>query len=153
MAAEHAGSGRSVAGPGEAENVLRELSELIGAIEGLLNEESEHLAGGRIKLGLSRQDVKSELCARYLQTMSFVRANAVALARFAPQGVHEARERHGRLRAAIERNQAVIATARAVSEGLIRDLALEMNRRARPAGYGGSPPPAGAAPVGYSARL
>ncbi len=140
------------------DEAIRFVEAFVGAIvalEGVLNEETAHLAAGRIRQGLAQEARKTELAGSYLQGLEVIRANGVALARFAPDAVLRLKEAQTALRGAIGRNQAVLATARAVSEGLIRAVADEVGRQSRPAGYGAGPPPGAgpARPLVFSARM
>ena len=72
-----------------------------------------------------------------------MKANAVALARFAPDALRDLRESHAAFGRRVEENGVVLATARAVSEALVKGLAEEMSRHARPQAY---------APAGHGAR-
>ena len=150
---------RTVARPacGSREDAERFVAAFAGTmtrLEGVLAEETAHLAAGRIREGLAREAEKSELAAGYLQGLEHAKANAVALARFAPAAVAALRGAHERFRAAVVANQAVVATARAVSEGLVKSVADEVARQARPRGYGSaSPVNAPARPLVFSARL
>ncbi|TDR93146.1 hypothetical protein [Enterovirga rhinocerotis] len=144
----------SIGGPEEAERVLAAFAGTIAELESVLDAETEDLSSGRIRSALSREERKSDLAAGYLRGLELVRANAVALARFAPEAAGRLRHAHRGFRAALERNQAVIATARAVSEGLVKGVADEMARQSRPAGYGVSTPqPATGSPLVYSRRF
>ena len=75
-----------------------------------------------------------------MQGLEVAKANAVALKRFHPDGVEMLRVAHRRFTAAVEANQAVLASAKTVSEGLIKSLAEEIGRAQMPAGYGRQAP-------------
>jgi hypothetical protein len=123
-------------------------------LERVLDEETTHLAAGRIREGLSREERKSQLAAGYLLGLEHAKANAVALARYAPQAIIRLQGAQTHLRAAVERNQTVVATAKAVSEGLVRSVSEEVARQSRPRGYGpGHQVATAARPLVYSGRL
>jgi hypothetical protein len=52
--------------------------------------------------------------------------------------VAELRERHGLFRALLQINLTVLATAHAVSEGIMRGVSAELARKATPQAYGAS---------------
>ena len=56
----------------------------------------------------------------------------MALARFAPEAVDGLRAAHAGFGRTVEENRIVLATARAVSEGLIKSLSEEITRASRP---------------------
>lgn len=154
MAAETSRPRTAVSGRDDAETFVATFTGTMAELENVLDEETTHLAAGRIREGLSREERKSQLAAGYLLGLEHVKANAVALARLAPQGVIRLKQAQVDLRAAVERNQNVVATARAVSEGLVRSVADEVARQSRPRSYGSAPAvAAGARPLVYSARM
>ena len=140
---------------GEAERFVSGLLAAMHALQAVLAEETTHLSAGRIGLGLAREADKSALAATYLRGLEHLKANAVALARFAPEALSDLKTSHAAFQEAVARNQAVIATARAVAEGLIRTLSDEMSRKTRPATYGAPSPgrPPAARPLLFSGRL
>jgi hypothetical protein len=141
-------------GPVEAESFVAAFAGTIGELTALLEEESTYLAAGRIREGLAREERKSQLAAGYMLGLEHAKRNAVALARFAPHALPGLQAAQVALRTAVERNQTVVATARAVSEGLVRGVAEEVARRSSPRGYGAPAPAAASArPLVYSARL
>lgn len=137
-----------------AESFVAAFAGTMDELARLLDEEAAHLAAGRIRQGLSREERKSQLSAGYLLGLEHAKQNAVALARFAPRTVGRLQAAQVALRDAVHRNQAVVATARAVSEGLVRGVADEVARQSRPRGYGAATAAgAGSRPISYSARL
>jgi hypothetical protein len=114
----------------------------------VLEQESALVRVGRIKEGLAQEERKNELASAYIRGLEAVKANAIALARFAPERLEGMRREHARFGRVIETNQAVLATARAVSESLVKGVVEEMNRLARPQGYAPAGQQAARAPAG-----
>ncbi|KMO16878.1 hypothetical protein [Methylobacterium platani] len=125
-----------IADPDAAERLVAETLATMRDLEALIGRESDHIRVGRLAEGLAEAPRKTALAGAYLQGLQAVKANAVALARFAPEGIAALREAHGRFSDAVAANQAVLATARSVSEGLLRSLSAELTRTAEPKGYG-----------------
>lgn len=148
---------RRIASPADAQALIGELRETMAALEKVLTVETEHLRVGRINDGLADNERKSALTSAYLQGLEALKANAVALARFAPQGLEILKTEHAAFARAIETNQIVLATARAVSENLVKGISEELGRSQRPQVYGASGPqhrPAsGATPLLVSRNL
>lgn len=116
------------------------------SLEAVLAAESAHVRVGRLREGLAASETKAALAGAYLRGLEAAKANAVALARFAPTGVEALKAAHRRFTAAVETNQTVLATARTVSEGLIKSLAADLGRARTPTVYGApsrSPSPYG----------
>lgn len=153
---EPGGSRLTLRSATEANSFLDAFAGTMRALEEVLGEETSYLAKGRVREALSREARKSELAGAYLRGLECAKANAVALKRLCPEALPGIRTAQERLREVVERNQAVIATARAVSEGLVKSVADEVSARARPAGYGAGPPSgqrASAAPLAVSRRM
>ena len=73
-----------IAGRAEAEQLVAGVLATMGDLEALLEAETGHVRVGRFREGLSQEARKAELSAAYLQGLEAVKANAIALARFAP---------------------------------------------------------------------
>jgi hypothetical protein len=148
---------RPVATRQEAEALLSGLTAALDSLEALLEAETELIGAGRIRDGLAEEGRKSELSAAYVLRLQLAKANVVALARLAPDALRAFRERQASFERVMSRNQTVIATARAVSEGLIRGLSEAVQREARPNVYGlPSRPPVTAqssSPLVFSGRF
>lgn len=146
----------AVAGREDAERLLARLSDVMDALAFVLDAETLHIASGRIREGLAAEARKAELSAAYLLALQACRANLVALSRFAPDRLKVFRAAQGPFERVVERNLSVLASARAVSETLVRDLAEETLRASRPAGYGSTVTPvprqARAGPLVFSGR-
>lgn len=108
----------------------------MGELEGVLTRESEGVRAGRIAQALADSAPKSELASAYMNGLEAAKANAIALARFAPEGLEALKAAQHRFAAVVETNQQVLATARAVSEGLVKSLAEEVAKTRTPTVYG-----------------
>ena len=131
-----------VLGREDAERLVASVLATMGDLEKVLAKETAHVRVGRIRDGLAEEEKKSELASAYMRGLETVKANAIALARFAPEALDKLKAAHAGFGRAVETNQTVLATARAVSESLIKGVAEEMNRLSRPQGYGPAGPQA-----------
>ncbi|GJE44412.1 hypothetical protein [Methylobacterium soli] len=139
-----------IADPKAAEALVAHVMSTMQALSEILAEESGHVRAGRLREGLSQAERKSALSGAYLQGLESAKANAIALARFAPRGVEVLKAAHQRFMIEVETNQAVLATARSVSEGLIKTLAEEIGRSRSATVYG--VPSIAPSPYGRGAR-
>lgn len=143
----------------DAVQLVDAILALLRDLEGVLEAETAHVRVGRIREGLTDDGRKGELGTRYMAGLETVKANAVALARLAPDALETLRQAHARFGCVVQMNQTVLATARAVTEGLIRGLADDLGRATRPSVYGASGAMVGASgahrtePVVLSRRL
>ena len=141
----------------DAERLVASVLATMEDLEKVLAAETAHIRVGRIRDGLAEEAKKSELASAYMRGLETVKANAIALARFAPDAVEKLKAAHAGFSRIVETNQTVLATARAVSESLIKGVAEEMNRLSRPQGYGPAGPqterPQNSAPLILSRTL
>ncbi|WP_293807519.1 hypothetical protein [uncultured Bosea sp.] len=131
-----------------ARALIEAVLEALGALSHLVGEETELVRAGRLPEAMAREPRKTELAGIYMRGVEQVKLNAVALARFVPDQVKRLKEAHLAFQGLIETNQIVLATARAVSESIVRDLAADANRPMRANGYG----PAATVGAGVFAR-
>ena len=144
-----------------AETFVARLLATMRDLEALLARESAGVRAGRLREALAESGRKPDLAAAYLTGLETAKANAIALARFAPAGIEALKAAHRGFTASVATNQTVLATARSVSEGLIKNLADEISRSRIPTVYGRpSTPPspygrgaAGAKPLVLSRSL
>ncbi len=125
-----------VADAAGADALVGAVMSTLQALEAVLAAETGHIRAGRLREGLADSETKATLAGAYLQGLEVAKANAVALARFAPVGVELLKGAHRRFAATVEANQAVLSTARTVSEGLIKSLAADLGRANTPSVYG-----------------
>ena len=122
--------------PQEARALLDATIDALTSLSHIVGEETELLLAGRLPDAMAREPRKAELAGIYMRGVEQVKLNAVALARFAPEQVRRLKAAHADFQALLETNQIVLATARAVSESIVRDLATEAHRPTRAPGYG-----------------
>lgn len=120
----------------DARALIEAVLETLAALSHLVGEETELLRAGRLPEAMAREPRKAELAGVYMRGVEQVKLNAVALARFAPDQVKRLKSAHIGFQSLIDINQLVLATARAVSESIVRDLAADANKPTRAAGYG-----------------
>ncbi|WP_027174359.1 hypothetical protein [Methylobacterium sp. 10] len=139
-----------------ADALIAHIMQTMQALEDILSEEGSHVRVGRLRQGLSQTERKTALGASYMQSLEVAKANAIALARFAPESIEELKSAHRRFAQVVETSQIVLATARTVSESLVKSLAEDMSRSRTATVYGrpSQPPsPYGRGPAGRSQPL
>jgi hypothetical protein len=147
-----------LASAAEAALLIMRLAETMTSLLGVLEEETQLVRDGRISEVTRIEPQKSELARCYVADAGAVRANALYLARETPREFDDLRRRHEQFRAVLQINLAVLATAHAVSEGIIRGAAGELARKSVPQTYGAGgrtagPGANGCPPVAVSRRL
>ena len=101
---------------------------------------------------------KAELAQLYATDTAQVKANIPTLKQQVPELLAALRKQHDTFNALLQINLTVLATAHAVSEGLIRGAHAEVARKNAPQTYGSSgrasaPPRNAATPVSVSRTL
>ena len=158
MAAQAEAGRRPIATRDEAEALLSGLTTALAELEAVIELETELVGAGRLRDGLAQEARKSELAGSYVLQLQRAKANVVALARLTPEPLRRFRERQAAFERVMSRNQTVLATARAVSEGLVRGLSEAVQREARPNVYAlpnrpVAPAATSAAPLVFSGRF
>jgi hypothetical protein len=100
-----------------------DLSATVDALIRVLEEETALVRSARLSAATALGSAKIETSERYLKCYGTLRDSAGEIARLAPDEIDHLRERHHALESAISQNLAVLATARTVSETLIRGIA------------------------------
>jgi hypothetical protein len=130
----------------DGERLVEHLTEILDALLGIVEQETELVRAGRISQAAQLEARKAELCGLYLGATERLKANSAFLAANLPEKVDKLRRRHDTFRALLQINLTVLATAHAVSEGIIRGVAGELTRKAAPQTYCPSGRPTAPAP-------
>jgi hypothetical protein len=142
----------------DAQFAIVELTEVMNGLEAVVVEETELVRAGQLSKATGLGDKKAELSGRYFKTVERLKSNGQPLSRLVPQDVGKLAHRHELLQAALKTNLVVLATAHAVSEGIMRRLSDDLARKAWPQVYGASgrataPDPKRAQPLALSRTL
>jgi hypothetical protein len=133
----------------EAENLVRHLIAAMDALVATVEQETSLVRAGKLKEAVALEATKSELARLYTSDTAQVKANLPVLSRQVPDLLAALRKQHDTFNALLKINLTVLATAHAVSEGLIRGAHSEVARKNAPQTYGNSgrpsAPPKGAA--------
>ena len=126
----------SIATATEAETLVRHLSQIMDVMLATIEEETALVRQGHLRDVAALEATKAELARLYLADTALVKANAGALKQHVPELLAHLRAQHDTFQALLQINLTVLATAHAVSEGLIRGAAAEAQRRNAPQTYG-----------------
>jgi hypothetical protein len=153
-----AATARQDEGATDAENAVLHLAEVMDGLKGVLEEETALVRAGRLRQATGLALRKTELASHYVKAAEQLKARARLLSRSLPQEVGALGRRHDELQAALKSNLIVLATAHAVSEGIVRRLSGDLARKASPQVYGASgrtaaPNPRLARPLALSRTL
>jgi hypothetical protein len=142
----------------EAENLVRHLLAAMDALIATVEQETTLVRAGKLKDAVSLEASKAELGRLYAADTAQVKANIPALTKYVPNLLASLRKQHETFNALLQINLTVLATAHAVSEGLIRGAHTEVARKNAPQTYGNSgrhaaPPKSAATPISVSRTL
>lgn len=117
----------------EADKVLAELGTIMDRLAQTIAEETGHARAGRLTAATHVSERKAELARLYTVESERVKAG---LGHTPPGVIEELRTRHTAFQALLQTNLTVLATAHAVSDGIIRGVSGELARKQAPSTYG-----------------
>ena len=141
----------------DAQTAIVQLTEIMDGLEAVVVEETKLVRAGQLRKASGLGIEKTELSGRYFKTVERLKVNST-LSRLPPQDVGALARRHALLQGVLKANLVVLATAHAVSEGIMRRLSGDLARKACPQVYGASgraaaPDPKRAQPLAFSRML
>lgn len=137
VAGEPAGPVERLLRPDQATAFCDALAETVDALIRVLDEESKLVRSAQLSDAAVLQAKKSALSAQYGGQLQVLKHNAANMRDLSPEGVERLRRRQNALEEALQANMTVLATARTVSETLIRGIAANAaEKRGGPTVYG-----------------
>jgi hypothetical protein len=127
-----------ITNPSEAQEVVGRLGDTMDALQGVVEEETKLLRAGRLREAAKLAPKKSDLARLYASDTARLKASGSYLERNLPSVLGTLKQRHHGFRALLQTNLTVLATAHAVSEGIMRKLSEDINRKMSPQVYGAS---------------
>ena len=103
-----------------------------------VEEETARVRAGRLRDAVELDEAKVELARAYAAETERVKAAKDIIAQSLPEALDRLRKRHDAFQALLQTNLTVLATAHAVSEGIIRGVSGELARKQAPSTYGAS---------------
>ena len=134
----------------EGEALITQVATLLSALIETVEVETALVRKGRIVQASRIGPKKAELAGQYYAFTERLKANVAFLRANLPRQLDQLRQLHDAFRAVLQVNLTVVATAHAVSEGIIRGVAGEITRKNSPQTYGLSGRPT--APATQAAR-
>ena len=129
---------RPVQSTAEAELLITHLMDIMDALLAIVEEETKLVRAGKLSDAAKLEPTKAELSQLYLVDTTRLKASQSYLGQSVPDILAALRKRHDLFRALLQMNLTVLATAHAVSEGIMRGVSDELARKATPQGYGAS---------------
>jgi hypothetical protein len=127
-----------IANVGEAERAIANLNTIMDRLIEAVEDETEHARAGRLLVAIEKDEAKVELARRYAAETERIHNARALIAKSLPQALDALRGRHEAFRDLLQTNLTVLATAHAVSEGIIRGVSSALARKHQPTTYGAS---------------
>jgi hypothetical protein len=121
--------------PAEARKLAENLMDVMSALLGVIERETELVRAGKLREGMALEPKKTELSRRYVGAITHLKASQKYLHQAAPDLLNTLHRHHDVFRAMLQINLTVLATAHAVSESIVRGVNTEMQRRNVPNTY------------------
>ena len=142
----------------EARKLAENLMDVMSALLGVIERETELVRAGKLREAMAFESKKAELSRRYVNAVGQLKASQKYLSEMAPELLTTLHRHHDVFRAMLQINLTVLATAHAVSEGIIRGVNVEMQKKSKPqtytaAGQQTAPNPRRAAPMSLNRSL
>jgi hypothetical protein len=125
-----------IANANEAEKAIANLEGIMDRLEDAVAEETKCVRAGRLREAATLDEAKTAFARLYVVESDRVKAAKDTIARLVPEALHRLRQRHDSFQGLLRTNLTVLATAHAVSEGIIRGVSDELARRQAPSTYG-----------------
>ena len=126
---------RAISTPVEARKLTEELMDVMSALLGIIERETELVRAGKIPEAMQLEEQKGELSGRYMVAVESLKNAQKYVAQVSPELLTTLRRHHDTFRAMLQVNLTVLATAHAVSESIVRGVNAEMQRRNIPNTY------------------
>ena len=149
---------RAISTPAEARKLAEDLMDVMGALLGVIEQETAFVRAGKVREAMRLEQQKGELSRRYMVAVESLKTSQKYLAQVSPELLTTLRRHHDTFRAMLQVNLTVLATAHAVSEGIVRGVNTEIQRRNIPNTYTASgqraaPGPRNMTPLAVSRSL
>jgi hypothetical protein len=144
--------------PAAARKLAENLMDAMNALLGVVERETELVRAGKVREAMMLETQKSELSRRYVDAVAHLKVSQKYLTQTAPELLTTLHRHHDTFRAMLQVNLTVLATAHAVSEGIVRGVNTEIQRRNIPntytaAGQRATPGPRNITPLALSRSL
>jgi Na+-transporting NADH:ubiquinone oxidoreductase subunit NqrD len=128
----------TIANVAEAERAIANLNIVLDRLMETVEEETALVRASNLREAAGISEAKTELSRRYTIESERVMAARVLIAGALPDAFDALRKRNAAFQILLQTNLTVLATAHAVSEGIIRGVSGELARKRAPSTYGAS---------------
>ncbi|MEW6643608.1 MAG: hypothetical protein AB1586_24070 [Pseudomonadota bacterium] len=142
----------------DARKLADRLMEAMTGLLEIIEAETTLVRAGKIREAMAMEPRKTEMSQRYLVTLGHLKGAQQFFTTSAPDLLQALHRHHDTFRAMLQVNLTVLATAHAVSEGIIRGVNGEIQKKSMPQTYTAygqrtAPHPRHATPLAVSRTL
>ena len=119
----------------EARKLSDKFIDLMTTLLGIIETETELVRAGKISEAMTLSERKTELSRHYVMMLGQLKNGHSFFVQSAPELLQTLQRHHDVFRAMLQVNLTVLATAHAVSEGIIRGVNGEMRKKNMPQTY------------------
>jgi hypothetical protein len=121
--------GNTIVNASAAEKAIADLESIMDQLEQALTEETARVRAGKLRDAGTLSEAKIEFARLYAVESARIRAAKETIERWIPDAFDRLRKRHNTFQDLLQTNLTVLATAHAVSEGIIRGVSGELARK------------------------
>jgi hypothetical protein len=125
----------TVSTPVQATQVANRLIDAMNALLKIVEDETALVRKGKVTEAIELEPQKTELSQLYSRAIGDLRANQPYMSKSTPEILKTLRRHHEQFRTILQINLTVLATAHAVSEGIVRGVNSEMQKKNAPQTY------------------
>jgi len=129
---------RTITTAAEAEHAIDDVKSLVEDLAVLLEQETCLVHAGRVRNAAALEPNKAELTGRLFAASERLKTSAKLLREVVPERCAALLRLQDAFRGILQKNMIVLATAHAVSEGIVRRLSGDLARKTSPHVYGAS---------------
>ncbi|WP_295854189.1 hypothetical protein [Tardiphaga sp.] len=126
---------RPAATPVEARKLAESMMDAMNNLLAVIEQETALVRAGKVREAILLESKKNEMSHRYIAMITLMKNSQKYLAQATPDLLSALRRHHDVFRAMLQVNLTVLATAHAVSEGIIRGVNAEVQKRNIPQTY------------------
>ena len=127
---------QTITNVGDAEQLIANLGAIMDRLTETIEQETAQVRAGRMLKAGEIEQAKAELARAYALETARLAGGKEFVSRTLPEAVAKLRNRHMAFQKLLQTNLTVLATAHAVSEGIIRGVSGELARTRVPQTYG-----------------
>ncbi len=127
---------RTIDSAADAQQAIAHLENIMDSLLATVEEETALVRSGHLREAAALEAGKTDLARLYMLEGERIKNSQDFLAQTLPAALESLRKRHDLFHALLQINMTVLATAHAVSEGIIRGVSGELTRKTSPSTYG-----------------